>query len=286
MEGATIAGTDRVGKLLLVDLGRLRPTLGLRFGMTGRLVVDDDAPIETLEYGSKRDDPAWYPLHAPLHRRRGLWLADPRRLGGVSLDPPVHELGPDAWTIGLADLRAALSGSTAPLKARLLDQSRIAGLGNLLADESLWRARLDPARPAGTLSPTELRRLHRTIHQTVSLLFERGGSHTGDLQAQRSQTGSAPRTGPAPAAHDRRPDDLLVPPAPAGHWSPTGEVRVPSQRPLRSGQMRPAGTVGPVVPTPFEPPPHAALRPRPWRGPLAPGLRWPAPPASDLAIRN
>ncbi|MEZ5204114.1 MAG: DNA-formamidopyrimidine glycosylase family protein [Acidimicrobiales bacterium] len=56
-------GVDRrhrsIGKLLLVGLGPDRPELGLRFGMTGRLVLGDDAPIERLEYSSGRDDPAW-----------------------------------------------------------------------------------------------------------------------------------------------------------------------------------------------------------------------------------
>ena len=69
------------------------------------------------------------------------------------LDPDLSGLGPDAATIGPAALAAALRGSEAPLKARLLDQSRVAGVGNLIADEVLWRAGLSPLRPAGSLSP-------------------------------------------------------------------------------------------------------------------------------------
>jgi formamidopyrimidine-DNA glycosylase len=195
LEGAAVLGTDRIGKLLLVDLGSDRPELGLRFGMTGRLVLDGDAPIAHLEYASRRDDPAWDRFALRFADGSRLRISDPRRLGGVELDPPRGALGPDAWTIGLAELRRALAGSQAPLKARLLDQARIAGLGNLLVDETLWRARLDPARPAGSLDDAELRRLRARIHATVSDLFERGGSHTGDLQAQRHRDGSCPRCG-------------------------------------------------------------------------------------------
>jgi formamidopyrimidine-DNA glycosylase len=128
-------------------------------------------------------------------------IQDPRRLGGVQLDPDEDRLGADAMTIGAAALRDLLAGSTAPLKARLLDQARLAGVGNLIADETLWRSGLDPARPAGSLSPAEIRRLHRHLVGTIGDLIERGGSHTGDLQASRTRSGLCPRDG---APLDRR----------------------------------------------------------------------------------
>src|SRR5581483_937151 len=114
-----------------------------------------------------------------------LLMRDPRRLGGVELDPREARLGPDARTIGLAALRDALAGSAAPLKARIMDQQRVAGVGNLIADEALWRAGLLPERPAGSLDANELRRLHRHLRGTVDDLIGRGGSHTGDLIASR-----------------------------------------------------------------------------------------------------
>lgn len=197
LAGATVAGADRIGKLLLVDVGNERPTLGLRFGMTGRLVLDGHAPIPHLEYSSHRDDPAWDRFALRFDDGARLRLSDPRRLGGVQLDPPTDRLGPDAWRITPTQLGQALAGSTAPLKARLLDQSRIAGLGNLLVDETLWRARLDPAQEAGELGPTDVRLLQRHIRRTVTLLFERGGSHTGDLQAERHRGGHCPIDGVA-----------------------------------------------------------------------------------------
>jgi formamidopyrimidine-DNA glycosylase len=191
--GTTVSGTRRIGKLLLLDTDG--PVLGLRFGMTGRLVVDGHAAIDELEYGSNRDEAAWDRFALGFAGGTVLRVNDPRRLGGVELDPDTSHLGPDALTITPAALRAALAGSHAPLKARLLDQSRIAGLGNLLVDETLWRAGLDPARAAGSLSPTELQRLHRHVRGTVGGLLADGGSHLGRLQAARVRGGHCPRDG-------------------------------------------------------------------------------------------
>lgn len=193
--GATVASTGRRGKLLLVDLGHDRPTLGLRFGMTGRLVLDGDAPITHLQHAPRRHDPGWDRFALRFTDGSRLRMSDPRRLGGVELDPDVGRLGPDAWTITVVQLGGALAGSNAPLKARLLDQRRVAGLGNLLVDEALWRAGVDPVRPAGSLDAIELRSLGRHIRSTVRDLFERGGSHTGDLQHERRRGGICPRDG-------------------------------------------------------------------------------------------
>ena len=124
-----------------------------------------------------------------------LRMRDPRRLGGVQLDPYEDRLGPDALTIGEASLRRALEGSTVALKARLLDQTRLAGVGNLVADEALWRAKLSPLRPAGSLTPAETRRLQRHLRATLDDLLARGGSHMGDLLPARRPGGMCPRDG-------------------------------------------------------------------------------------------
>lgn len=195
VRGATIVSTDRIGKLLVVELDDDRPPVGFRFGMTGRLVLDSEAPIVALEYSSGRDDPAWDRFALGFDDGSRLRMSDPRRLGGVELDPDLGALGPDAWTLTLGQLRAALAGSAAPVKARLLDQARVAGLGNLLVDESLWRASLDPARPARSVAGADLARLQRHVRSTVRTLFDRGGSHTGDLHAARHRDGACPRDG-------------------------------------------------------------------------------------------
>lgn len=194
VEGATFTASRRIGKLMLLDTDD-GVTVGLRFGMTGRLLVDGRAGVDELEYSSVRDEPAWDRVGFRFVDGGDLRIRDPRRLGGVLLSPDETRLGADALTVTPAALRAALGSSTAPLKARLLDQARLAGVGNLLADELLHRAGLDPTRPAGSLTPAELRRLHRALRTTVALLIERGGSHTGDLQPQRRPGGTCPRDG-------------------------------------------------------------------------------------------
>src|SRR3954451_7922343 len=198
--GRRFGAARRIGKLMLLDVDGA-PTLGVRFGMTGRLLVDAAGVVIALQYSSPRLDTGWDRF--PVHFRDGgdLRVNDPRRLGGVELDPDEGRLGPDAATIPHRQLGEALDRSEAPLKARLMDQHRVAGLGNLLAVEILWRAGLDPARPAGSLDGNERRRLHRHVRSTVALLDARGGSHTGDLMAARVRGGCCPKDG---AELDRR----------------------------------------------------------------------------------
>lgn len=191
--GHTVTGARRTGKLLLLDT--TGPTLGLRFGMTGKLVVDGEAGIGDLEYGSNRAEAAWDRFALRFDGGGDLRIRDPRRLGGVEVDPDESLLGADAASLTAGQLAAALRDSAAPVKARLMDQSRIAGLGNLLTDEALWRAGIDPARPAGSLDPTEVRRLHRHVRATVADLLAAGGSHTGRLQPARVRGGTCPRDG-------------------------------------------------------------------------------------------
>ena len=191
--GREVTAARRIGKLLLLDTDG--PTLGLRFGMTGRLVVDGTVPIERLEYSSCRVEAAWVRFGLSFEELGDLQVIDPRRLGGVELEPDESSLGVDALDLRPAQLRDLLTGVRAPLKAWLLDQTRIAGVGNLIADEALWRAGFDPARPAGSLDVNEVRRLHRHLHRTITDLTSRGGSHTGDLHLARQPGASCPRDG-------------------------------------------------------------------------------------------
>lgn len=193
--GRSFVDARRIGKLLLLDTADGGPTVGLRFGMTGSLLVDGVAGVDDLQYSSQRDEPAWDRVTFRFADGGDLRIRDQRRLGGVLLDPDESRLGPDVLTITPAGLRGALAGSTAPVKARLLDQARVAGVGNLIADEVLWRAGVDPARPAGSLTPAELRRLHRHLRTTVDDLLARGGSHTGDVFGSRTPGGTCPKDG-------------------------------------------------------------------------------------------
>ena len=76
-----------------------------------------------------------------------------------------------------------------------MDQTRLAGAGNLITDEALWRAGLLPSRPAGSLSAAELRRLHRGLRSAIDDLMARGGSHAGELLPERRAGGRCPRDG-------------------------------------------------------------------------------------------
>ena len=192
--GRSFEVARRIGKLLLLDVVD-GPTLGVRFGMTGALFVDGVPAIARLEYTRDLSDPRWDRLVVHFAGGGTMTVRDPRRLGGVELDPDEGRLGVDASVVTVAQLRDLLGTATAPLKARLLDQGRLAGVGNLLADEVLWRAGLDPARPAGSLSGAEVRRLQRHLRATLVALTRRGGSHTGDLQDQRRPDGVCPRDG-------------------------------------------------------------------------------------------
>jgi formamidopyrimidine-DNA glycosylase len=180
--GATIERVDRHGKWLLLSTDG--PTVGVHFGMTGRLLIDGDAVIDRLAYSSASRDPVWDRWTVRLDDGRRVRLHDPRRLGRVHLDPDVSRLGPDVLTLRRADLAAALAGRRAPLKALLLDQTVIAGLGNLLADEVLWWAALSPRRLGGALTAGEVGTLAATIRRRLPIMMRRGGSHTGELSPE------------------------------------------------------------------------------------------------------
>jgi formamidopyrimidine-DNA glycosylase len=194
LTGATFGAPRRRGKLLLLDTDVT--TLALHFGMTGRLVLDGATALDRLVYAPTALEERWLRFRLDLEGGGRLELHDPRRLARVFLDPDEEALGPDAAAVTLGQLRGALGAlSTAPLKARLLNQARLAGVGNLIADEVLWRAGLSPSRRAGSLEDAELRRLHRHLRATISTLLLRGGSHTGDLMAARRRGGLCPRDG-------------------------------------------------------------------------------------------
>jgi formamidopyrimidine-DNA glycosylase len=193
--GRRLVAARRHGKLLLIDTDADGPVLGVRFGMTGRLQVDDTYGVDRLQYSPARSEPRWDRFGLRFAEGGTLRLQDPRRLGGVELDPDENRLGPDALSITPRQLAAALAGSTVALKARLLDQAKVAGIGNLIADEVLWRAGLAPWRVSSSLDPIEVRRLHRHLRDGLRLLIARGGAHTGDLGPHRRRGGSCPKDG-------------------------------------------------------------------------------------------
>ncbi len=199
--GCSFTAARRRGKLMLLDSDG-GPTLGLRFGMTGGLVVDGEQALDRLRYGPGVFEEKWVRARITFGDGGHLLLHDPRRFGSLEIAPDEGRLGPDALDVTLARLRTALAvgrgrnGSAAPLKARLMDQERLAGVGNLLADEILWRAGLAPGRRT-PLGDDELRELHTVMRATLRQLARRGGSHTGDLMDERRVGGRCPRDGTA-----------------------------------------------------------------------------------------
>jgi formamidopyrimidine-DNA glycosylase len=150
--------------------------------------------VDELIYSSHRKEKAWDRFALAFTDGTRLSINDPRRLGGVLLDPDEAKLGPDAADVTLGALRIALD-SDAPVKARLMDQARLAGVGNLIADEVLWRAGIAPERHARSLDGEETKRLHRALRGALRDLGKRGGSHTGDVIEHRVPGGMCPRDG-------------------------------------------------------------------------------------------
>jgi formamidopyrimidine-DNA glycosylase len=127
------------------------PHLRLHFGMTGDLVLVAD----------EEDDPPFTRVAFHLSGRRRLLVAD-------------HGLGPDALDLDPRDLASLLRGSRAGLNGLLMDQSGVAGLGNIYSDEILFQARLDPRAPAARVGDAGVHRLHRQLHRVVDRAVQAG----------------------------------------------------------------------------------------------------------------
>jgi len=173
LKGHELTAACRQGKSLWCETDHDGPVLGLHLGMSGRILVTG-AIGELAEGGDRLSgagtaaeqadrNPGWTRFTITFDDGGTLRLFDKRRLGRVRLDPDLTALGPDAERIGAAAFRNRVGRGTAPVKARLLDQSVLAGVGNLLADETLWQARLDPRRRADTLDAADLTALHRAL---------------------------------------------------------------------------------------------------------------------------
>jgi len=164
LRGATVRGIDRRGKHLIWNMGR-RGRIATHFGMSGKLVMR--GANEALPRASR------VVLH--LARGRKLAFVDVRRLGAFQLvdegvETKLSGLGvePLEQSFTPSQLSHLLSGARLPIKSFLMDQSRIAGLGNIHVAEALFRAGLHPAREAESLSESEVRALHRGIRGTLN----------------------------------------------------------------------------------------------------------------------
>ncbi|MEO1277855.1 MAG: bifunctional DNA-formamidopyrimidine glycosylase/DNA-(apurinic or apyrimidinic site) lyase [Planctomycetota bacterium] len=185
LQGAVIDRIDRRGKLMAIigDDGR---AIGVHLGMSGqvlwaaaggRLSTDHVHATWRLDDGSR------------------FVFRDPRRFGGVwmfaSRDelPPWQSLGPDALAITPNEFAARLHGAKRPIKAALLDQGLVAGIGNIYADEALHRAGIHPLTQASSLLPDRLERLGAAVVELLQDAVAVGGSTLRDYRAADGEPG-------------------------------------------------------------------------------------------------
>jgi formamidopyrimidine-DNA glycosylase len=201
--GRTIEGLGRRGKYLLLALDGAQ-TLVMHLRMTGNLVlVEGEEKLDPSEgrrlYENERSTSERH-LRARflLSDGRELWFTDPRRFGeaflidDAGLPARFERLGveplSDDFTPEL--LGEVAAGRTAPLKSFLLDQSRIAGVGNIYADEALFRARLHPLSPAGSMRPEHLEALRDGVVVALEAGIDGGGASIDDYRDGRGEKGA------------------------------------------------------------------------------------------------
>lgn len=169
--GATVRTVRRRGKYLILELSR-EQDLVLHLGMTGQLLWGDEK------------EPQGGHAHLGLVFTNGvLWLRDPRRFGRAvfvsrgeyAMLPTLAALGPEPDDPSFTTARVAeyLSGLGAPVKARLLEQRLVAGVGNYLADETLWHARVNPF--VRSLSVEECSAIRGALRRVVKASIRAGG---------------------------------------------------------------------------------------------------------------
>jgi len=175
VSGQTVTGIGRRGKYAVIRLSDGR-SLVTSLRMTGRLIV------------AKPSQPDFPGTHVVLHFGDGgrLSFADVRTFGRMRLVEPGEpwdcELGIEPLSSGFTQeaFIGMLAGRTTPVKALLLDQRRIAGIGNIYACEALWEARIRPSRPAKALTKPAIRRLHHAVVDVLTRAIELRGTTVDD----------------------------------------------------------------------------------------------------------
>jgi formamidopyrimidine-DNA glycosylase len=187
LEGEVVAAVGRRGKYLVVRFESGRALL-VHLRMTGNFRRLDDAADESHLRAVLALDDGTRVGYRDV-RRFGTWLVvEPEHLDdylGARLGAEPLERG-----FGPAALAARLANRRAPVKAAILDQRTVAGLGNIYADEALWRARVHPLRPAGELAADEVRRLHSAIRRALELGIARQGATLRDYAQPDGSRGS------------------------------------------------------------------------------------------------
>jgi formamidopyrimidine-DNA glycosylase len=181
LTGERVAALDRRGKYLIVRF-ESGLVLLIHLRMTGNLTHSRNGAADGASHvrAVVRLDDGSDVIYRDV-RRFGTWLVlredevDAYLAARLGLEP----LGP---LFSARDLGERLVGRRAPVKAALLDQRTLAGIGNIYADEALWRARIDPRRPAGELAESEVRALHRGIRRALEAGIARRGATLRDYR--------------------------------------------------------------------------------------------------------
>jgi formamidopyrimidine-DNA glycosylase len=201
--GRTIEGLGRRGKYLLLALDR-EQTLVMHLRMTGNLVLVEEGgaldPSEgrRLYEGERSTDERHLRARFVLDDGRELWFTDPRRFGEAfliddgGLEERFERLGiePLSAEFTAQALGEIAAGRTAPLKSFLLDQAGIAGVGNIYADEALFRARLHPLSPAGSMKPEHHEALRDAVVASLEAGIDGGGASIDDYRDGRGERGT------------------------------------------------------------------------------------------------
>jgi formamidopyrimidine-DNA glycosylase len=182
LEGERVVAVDRRGKYLIVRFETSRALL-IHLRMTGNVLhLDAETPLEQDQHRRAvvRLDDGSDVVYRDV-RRFGTWLlAEPDEIEPYLAARLGRE--PLAAAFTTKRLAEALENRRAPVKAAITDQRRLAGVGNIYADEALWRARIHPQRPAGDLDLDELRALHRGIRAALKAGIERQGATLRDYR--------------------------------------------------------------------------------------------------------
>jgi formamidopyrimidine-DNA glycosylase len=188
LEGETVERLERRGKYLIFRFESGRVLL-VHLRMTGSFVHSDGPlPDDPYRRAVLRLDNGADVGYRDV-RRFGTWLL----LEPGELDPYLAErLGDEPFSEAFTPraLARRLEGRRAPVKAALLDQRSLAGMGNIYADEALWRARIHPLQPAGELKPAEIKRLHAAVREALELGIARQGATLSDYRMPNGDRGA------------------------------------------------------------------------------------------------
>jgi formamidopyrimidine-DNA glycosylase len=202
VSGRTIEGLGRRGKYLLLVLDGAE-TLVMHLRMTGNLVLvegeDRIDPSEGMRLyeGERSTSERHLRARFLLDDGRELWFTDPRRFGEAflldeaGLEARFAKLGVEPLSGDFTPevLAARAAGRQAPLKSFLLDQAHVAGVGNIYADEALYRARLHPLSPAGSMKPEHHLALRDAVVEALEAGLEHGGASIDDYRDGRGEKG-------------------------------------------------------------------------------------------------